>query len=464
MKRVLLLLLRSRLLGEYGMVLVLLLLCAYYSVTTVAEQHPSGAAAAEQLAAEMTDLNAVHSKSVILIVAQEGPEDTEFVESLRQRLLDRDFSVIPVQGQPASARQSLEALVKAQRTLLALACTDQTASWAVFQDLERKYPSLGKPRIFSPHSYRWPNFLKASNLLNIANQITVIAIIAVGMTLVIVTGGIDLSVGSLIALAAVVSTWLIREHAGGESASPAAMLGCSLAAIAACALIGALSGALVTFFSLPPFIVTLAMMFIASGLAEYIAENQTIYNVPASFNWLAQGADLLKIPNTMVLILLLYGAAHVLMTRMTLGRYIYAVGGNAEAARLSGVPVRAVLLFVYVACAALAGLGGVVMASRLRSGSPFYGQTYELYVITAVVVGGASLRGGEGKILGTLIGAFIIAVIQNGLNLTGVHPSKQKVVVGAVLLAAVLLDQAKKRGWELFSASASRRPPPASRP
>src|SRR5207237_2993251 len=141
-----------------------------------------------------------------------------------------------------------------------------------------------------------------------------------------------------------------------------------------------------------------------------------------------------------------YLVAHVVMTRMTLGRYIYAVGGNAEAARLSGVPVKLVLLVVYLISGLLAGLGGVVMASQLKSGSPMYGQMYELYVIAAVVVGGTSLAGGEGKVLGTLIGSFIIAVIQNGMNLTGVESNRQKGVLGLVILGAGLADALKTGG------------------
>jgi ribose transport system permease protein len=133
------------------------------------------------------------------------------------------------------------------------------------------------------------------------------------------------------------------------------------------------------------------------------------------------------------------------MSRTTLGRYLYAVGGNREAAHLSGVPVDRVLFFAYVACAVLAGLGGVIMASQLKSGSPTYGGMYELYVIAAVVVGGTSLRGGEGSMLGTLVGAFIIAVIQNGMNLTNVESYTQKVVLGLVILGAVLLDRFRHR-------------------
>jgi ribose transport system permease protein len=144
----------------------------------------------------------------------------------------------------------------------------------------------------------------------------------------------------------------------------------------------------------------------------------------------------------------LYTGAHLLMTRTVLGRRIYAVGGNPEAARLSGVPVAKVILFVYTACGCLAGLGGIVQASQLQSGAPTYGVMYELYVIAAVVVGGTSLAGGTGRVLGTLIGAFIIAVIQNGMNLTGVESYTQKVVMGLVILGAVLLDQLRNRGWK----------------
>ncbi len=257
--------------------------------------------------------------------------------------------------------------------------------------------------------------------------------------------GIDLSSGSLIALAAVTATWLIREVAGAEKASAFGTAASCAAAIGACALVGCFSGLMVTWFNIPAFIATLAMMLVASGLAFTIAEGQSIYQVPDSFVRLGRGAGL-GLPNPVLLMLLLYFAAHLLMTRTPLGRYIYAVGGNPEAARLSGVPVRRVLLFAYTLCGALAGLGGVVLASQLKSGSPTFGQMYELYVIAAVVVGGTSLSGGEGKVLGTLIGALIIAVIQNGMNLTQVENYTQKVVLGLVILGAVLVDRIKRRG------------------
>jgi ribose transport system permease protein len=197
----------------------------------------------------------------------------------------------------------------------------------------------------------------------------------------------------------------------------------------------------ITRFRIPAFIVTLSMMLVGSGMAYILSKGQSIYQIPDSFVWLGRGADLFRLPNAVVLMIVLYALAHVLMTRMKWGRYIYAVGGNSEAARLSGVPVRQITLFAYITSALLAGLGGVIMASQLKSGSPTYGNMYELYVIAAVVVGGTSLSGGEGKILGTLIGAFTIAVIQNGMNLTNVESYTQKVVLGLVILGAVLLDK-----------------------
>jgi ribose transport system permease protein len=267
------------------------------------------------------------------------------------------------------------------------------------------------------------------------------------MTLVIITRGIDLSVGSLIALSAVVSTRLIRDVAGAEQASGVGMLAGCVAAIVLCGVVGAFSGTMVAHFKIPPFIVTLAMMLVASGMAYTLSQGESVYQVPDGFIWLGRGADLFGIPNAVVLTGLLYVAAHMLMSRMPLGRRIYAVGGNMEAARLSGVHVARTLVFVYSASGVLAGLGGIVLASQLKSGSPSYGLMYELYTIAAVVVGGTSLSGGSGRVLGTLIGALIIAVIQNGMNLTNVESYTQKVVMGLVILGAVLLDQVKRHSW-----------------
>jgi len=183
----------------------------------------------------------------------------------------------------------------------------------------------------------------------------------------------------------------------------------------------------------------------ARGLAFMITGGFSIYQVPKALPWLGQGRSL-GTPNTVILLVVLYVAAHIFMAHTRMGRYIYAVGGNEEAARLSGVPVKFVIVFVYVISSLAAGLGGCIQASQLNTGTPNIGVMYELYVIAAVVVGGTSLAGGSGRILGTLIGAFIISVIQNGMNLLGIESYTQQVVLGAVILGAVLLDKARSGG------------------
>jgi ribose transport system permease protein len=436
----------ARFLADYGMVFILLLLCAYFAVVTLAEQHTGGAPGGESLARDVVRRFGPGVK--VVIVVGHGREDGPFADALGKGLTDAGATVLArVQGHPRDARQALGKIAEGTDKPDVIAASRSAGRWALLEQVGPKFPGLGPVPVVTPRGHRWPNFLKADNLSNIANQIAVIAIIAIGMTMVIIAGGIDLSVGSLIALSAVVATLLIRDLAGAEHASAPGMVLCCLAAIAACGLVGLFSGTVVTAFNLPPFIVTLGTMLVASGLAFLVAQGQSIYQVPDAFVWLGRGADLAGLPNAVLLMALLYVAAHVVMTRMTLGRYLYAVGGNAEAARLSGVPVRRILLLAYTLSGALAGLGGVVMASQLKSGAPTYGQMYELYVIAAVVVGGTSLSGGEGKVFGTLIGALLIAVIQNGMNLTGVESYTQKVVLGLVILGAVLLDRLKKRAW-----------------
>ncbi len=435
--------------SDYGMLFVLLLLCLYYSLVTVEWQHPSGAWGAEELARQI--VKQARPGAAVLIAARDNQEDVEFADTLRERLAAAGLEVLDtVKGGPADARAALERIARSARPLDLIACNQISANWTVFENLGQKFPALANARLLTPLSYRWPSFLMPGNLLNVTNQIVIIAILAIGMTMVILTGGIDLSVGSLIALAAVVATMLIRDRAGAEAATPAGMVACCLAGIAVCGLIGLFTGLMVTVFKIPPFVVTLAMMLVARGMALICAEGQSIYQVPENFIWLGRGRDLAGIPNAVLLMLVFYAVAHVVMTRMSLGRYIYAVGGNVQAARLSGVHVNRILVLVYTICGTLAGLGGIILASQLRSGSPIYGNMYEMYTIAAVVVGGTSLSGGEGKILGTLIGAFIIAVIQNGMNLTGVSPYKQMVVLGSVLLGAVLIDTLRRQGWRVL--------------
>ena len=420
MKRVL-----SRWFTDYGMVLVLFLLCAFFSVATYTEQSATGEVAAVQVGELIK--KQFGGNALVVIAVREQAEDVAFAKRLNAELIASGARVLAViQGEPKDAREALMKIVATGGKLHAIACTQATSEWEVFSDLKTDFPSLGEPVLLAPLRYRWPIFLNASNLLNIANQIAVIAVIAIGMTLVIVTGGIDLSVGSLIALSAVLAAKLIRDCAGGMNATASGMIIACIAAVLLCGVIGAFSGGMITQFGIPPFIVTLAMMLVCSGLAFTLAEGQSIAEIPDSFMWLGRGADFLGLPNAVVLMVALYALAHVLMSRTKLGRYLYAVGGNREAARLSGVPVQRVLMFAYIASALLAGLGGVFMASLYKSGSATYGNMYELYVIAAVVVGGASLSGGEGKMFGTFIGALTIAVIQNGMNLTNVESYTQK--------------------------------------
>lgn len=436
----------SRLLTDYGMIFVLAILCAFFSVATYSEQSPTGEAAARQVASTLASQFGKQFK--VVIVATDRPDEELFADKLQSTLETSGVKPIAVvKGEPKDAKATLKQIEVTAGALDAIACTRTTAGWLVFADLNADFPILGDPKLIQPKTEKWPNFLKSENLLNIANQIAVIAIIAIGMTMVIITGGIDLSVGSLIALSAVLAAWFIRSYAGAEQATAVGMTVASIAAILICGLIGGFTGGMITVFGIPPFIVTLAMMLVASGLAYILSAGQSIYQLPDSFVWLGRGEGILNIPNAVLLMLVLYVAAHVLMSRMRLGRYLYAVGGNREAARLSGVPVWQVLLFAYIASALLAGLGGVIMASQLKSGSPTYGNMYELYVIAAVVVGGTSLSGGEGKMFGTLIGAFTIAVIQNGMNLTNVESYTQKVVLGCVILGAVLLDKIRHGQW-----------------
>ncbi len=434
--------------SDYGMLGVLVLLCVFFSWITFEEQQPEGGDAADSLNRSISqDFN---EPGRVLIAGRKTDSGQAFTTRLHGLLLASGWEIAGVvEGGPPELGKGLRLAFDQNQSLDVLACEQSFVHLAVLQNFRNSEAKMSDVTVMSPESSYWPNFLKTSNLLNVANQIAVIAILAIGMTLVIITAGIDLSVGSLIAVSAVLATWVIREWFGGDEATVGGMItGCGLA-IVACSALGLFSGSMIAFFGVPPFVATLGMMMVGSGLAYMLSGGLSIYQIPQSFDWLGRGDDFGGLPNAVVLMIVLYLLAHITMSRTTIGRYIYAVGGNPEAARLSGVPVKKILLWVYASCGALAGLGGVIMASQFKSGDPKYGLMYELYVIAAVVVGGTSLSGGRGKVFGTLIGAFIIAVIQNGMNLTGVQSYTQKVVLGIVLLLAVLLDMLKKRGWKM---------------
>lgn len=430
------------LLSDYGMFPVLVLLCVLFSILTLKDQTVTGRAGAERLIKQIRNESTPLRNA--LIITADSRDDLEFAEAFADLAKADGWRVTAISGNPASVRTSLRAFDTSGGDPYRVFTTSEFSP--IVQQILPQLINTKVIGVSSPPSRRWPTFLLAENLRNVANQITVIAIIAIGMTVVIITAGIDLSVGSLIALSAVVIAWVIGPL-GGAHVSTAGVLAATLTALAVCAGVGAFSGLMITAFRIPPFIATLAMMQVAAGLAYIISQGKPIYQLPSNFIWLGRGSDpVLNLPIAVILMLVLYFVAWVVMERSVLGRHIYAVGGNPEAARLSGIRVNWVLMFAYTLCGLLAGVGGVIMASQLKSGAPTYGLTYELYVIAAVVVGGTSLSGGEGKIVGTLIGAFIIGVIQNGMNLTNIESYTQKVVLGLVILAAVLFDKLKQKG------------------
>jgi ribose transport system permease protein len=424
---------------DYGMVFVLLLLAGLFAALTVKEQHPTGEDAGRQVADFI--VARFGNQARVLIVTRDTSEDLAFSRAAAERLESSGATVLAiVNGSVPDVRKAIESILDQGGQIDAIAANDVTAKWTVYD----RFPAVGSAKCVIPTSYTWPDFLKVSNLLGVANQTAIYAIIAIGMTMVIVTGGIDLSVGSLVALASVSSALMIRDWGGGSDAGLGMVLVAGCAGIAICALAGALNGFMITTFQIPPFIVTLGMMMMASGLSFRLSEGRSIPELPATFFWLGRGQTL-GVPHPILLMIVLYALAHVVMSRMVFGRYVYAIGSNKRAAFLSGVPVQRILIAVYTICGAVAGLGGIVLTSQLSAGDPKFGSMYELEVIAAVVVGGTSLLGGQGKIFGTLIGAFIISVIKNGMNLTDVDPFNQKIVLGAVLLTAVLLDTLRRR-------------------
>jgi len=432
-----------KLLNDYGMFFVLLLLSVLFSVLTLKEQMPEGSAAAAQLVEQIN--NEFKKSDIILTVGAVNTGSGPFAEALFKDLRGEGFSnVDKVVGIPRDLRLKLDDISAQGGVLAAIATTGDVPKWLVIELMPEKYPEFSGCKVLAPKSYMWPVFLKRSNLLAIVDRIVVIALIAIGMTMVIITAGIDLSVGSLIALSAVISTLLMKKMGGLQAPGWVVLVG-FLVGILSCGIVGGLGGFIVARFKVAPFITTLGIMMMARGLAFMITGGFSIYQVPRALPWLGQGRPL-GIPNTVVLLAVLYVTAHIFMAHTRLGRYIYAVGGNKEAARLSGIPVKFVVVFVYVISSLAAGLGGCIQASQLNTGTPNIGIMYELYVIAAVVVGGTSLSGGSGRILGTLIGAFIISVIQNGMNLLGIESYTQQVVLGAVILGAVLLDKARSGG------------------
>ena len=295
-----------------------------------------------------------------------------------------------------------------------------------------------------------PNFMTTFNLLNVLQQVTIVAIAAAGGTMVILVAGIDLSVGSSVALTGVCAALFLQNRLdyGVADAAVAVLLAVGVGIVA-----GLLNGVIITIFKVPDFIGTLATFSILRGISLLITRSYPI-SIPRSaegiapYEWLGVGKINvlgLKIPFPIFVMLGVYGLGYVILRRLKVGRRIYAVGGNATAARLSGVRVRAVRIFVYGFAGFCAAITGVIVSSRLASGQPAGSQGFELDVIAAVVIGGTSLMGGRGKLLGTFMGALVLGIMVNGMLLMNINEFWQRIAKGIVIVVAVVIDTYVRR-------------------
>ncbi len=291
-----------------------------------------------------------------------------------------------------------------------------------------------------------PNFMQTTNMMSILQATSVNGVLAVAATLVIITGGIDLSVGTLMTFCAVMTDVVLTW---GGVPLPLGVL----AALGTGALVGLASGTFVAKMKIPPFIATLGVMLILKGLSLIVTGGRPIYfNDTPGFTEISQGSlvgkilPALPLPNGVLILFLVAGAASYVLARTVLGRYCFALGSNEEAVRLSGVNVDRWKMAIYALAGAICGVAGLLIASRLNSAQPALGQGYELDAIAAVVIGGTSLAGGRGTILGTLIGALIISVLTNGLRILSVAPEWQTVITGAIIIVAVYADQLRRGG------------------
>lgn len=287
--------------------------------------------------------------------------------------------------------------------------------------------------VFSVWAY--PFFFTVENIFSIALQTATIAVIGLGLTLVLITGGIDLSVGSVIAFSGVLSALAMKNNI---PVSISVLIG-----IGTGALVGMTNGIMVAYVKISPFVATLGTLSIVRGLALLITEGRPVSGLPAEFRVYGNGTFI----NLPIPFLLLIGVAiilHLILTKTRLGLHIYATGSNKEAAKLSGINTEKILLWVYTASGLLAGLAGVIFSSRLITGQPSAGGGYELLAIASAVIGGTSLSGGEGTVWGTILGAFIIGVLRNGLNLIGISSFVQEVLIGVIIILAVVLEGIKE--------------------
>ncbi|GAA4901142.1 ABC transporter permease [Tessaracoccus lubricantis] len=291
-------------------------------------------------------------------------------------------------------------------------------------------------------------FMRVDNLLNVVVQVAPIGIIALGMMFAIITKGIDLSVGAIVGLSAVIAASLAQERTAAlpffENLPALPVIIPILVGLVVGTLVGAITGGLVAIFRIPPFIATLGMMTAARGVALIYTGGRPISQLAPGFNWLGQG-DFLGIPIPVYLLLLCAGIIWVILNRTRFGRHVYAIGGNDQAARVSGINIDKAQFYIYALIGTLSGLAGLILAARIGSGNPQLGTSIELDAITATVIGGTSFSGGVGTVWGVIVGALIIGVINNGLDLMNVSPFMQMVVKGAIIVIAIIIDERKNR-------------------
>jgi inositol transport system permease protein len=298
-------------------------------------------------------------------------------------------------------------------------------------------------------------FLQPRNLVNVVRQISVVGLIAIGVTMVIITTGIDLSSGSVLALAAVFAASLAQQPGWHDAKYPGLVIPVIVPIVVALAiglLCGAINGALIARFKIPPFIATLGMMTVARGFA-LIYSNRPVSGLTDTYNFIGQGEILkvipiqppLGIPIPVIILAVVAISAHIMLNNTRFGRHIYAIGGNEQAALISGLNVGRIKIGVYSIAGLLAGLAGLVLSSRIGSGQAGLAVGYELDAIASAVIGGTSLSGGIGTIWGTIIGALIIGVLNNGLDLLNVSAYWQTIVKGSIIVIAVIIDERKNR-------------------
>ncbi|MGI9060806.1 MAG: ABC transporter permease [Ktedonobacteraceae bacterium] len=285
------------------------------------------------------------------------------------------------------------------------------------------------------------DFLTLTNLDNLVRQVAVFAILSVGQLFVILTGGIDLSVGSILGLSGGVTALLLSN---GVPIPIAILVGLVLGLV-----VGLINGLLVARFALPPFIATLGMLGIARGVVLLLTGAKTIAPLPDAFSAISNGY-ILGLPSLFWILIVVAVVSAFVLGRMVFGRYVYAVGSNAESARLSGVPVNLVLLAVYSISGLLAGFAGVLTTSRLAAGIPTAGTGYELQAIAGAVIGGASLSGAKGRVIGAVLGALIMAILANGGNLLGVDPFYLQIAIGLLIIMAVYFDHLQGLSFNLL--------------